>query len=151
MPFDFYLLSNEDQQALRQLLQSKQVNDSQLPRITVFRKVSQLVSSQPELAVSAAYLEHVLKNNVAGVQEMAGGLQQRARQQGRAVAISPNRADVQCILTGFGQERALKQAYADCLRGAGIEVVRATSVNELVSSPAYVFVYQPHLLAKLFE
>ena len=67
------------------------------------------------------------------------------------MSISPNKANVQCILTGFGQERALKQAYADCLRGAGIEVIRATSVNDLMSSSAYVFVYQPHMLTKLFQ
>ena len=132
-------------------MQSKQVDDSSLPKIVVFRKVSQLVSSQPDMAVSAAYLEYLLKNNISGMQGMVDSLQQRARQEGHAVSISPNKCGVQCILTGFGQERALKRAYADCLRGAGIEVARATSVNDLVSSTAYVFVYQPHFLVKLFQ
>lgn len=150
MPFDFYLLESDDQQTLRQKMQSKQVDDSSLPKIVVFRKIAQLVSSQPDMAVSAAYLEYLLDKNVQGMQEMVNDLQQRARQEGHAVSISPNRVDVQCILTGFGQERALKQAYADCLKGAGIEVTRATSVNDLVSSSAYMFVYQPHLLMKLF-
>lgn len=67
MPFDFYLLESEDQQALRQLMQSKKVDDSSLPKIVVFRKASQLAENSPDMAVSAAYLEYLLKNNIPGM------------------------------------------------------------------------------------